>query len=578
MIPPFDYFQHARDCKRKQDERAGRLATLPRPYLYPLSPLEKEVLDEDIVDLVHDVRKGAKQPVDVLRAYGKVAIKAQEKTNCLTEVMLREAEQWIEKGEINLEGPLAGIPVSLKDSCNVTGFDSTVGNSCFVGKPATEDGGIVRMLKDAGAVPFVKTALPITLLSFESFNDVWGRCLNPHNPKYSPGGSTGGEGALLAFGGSRIGIGSDVAGSVRAPAHYSGCYSLRCSTGRWPKVGVTTSMPGQDGIPSVFSPMARTLMDLTYFTRSFIQIEPWKYDQSVHPLAWRTDVENEFQHKEVLKVGVLRTDNVVDPSPACARALDTAVQALKAQGHEVFDVSPPSPYQALVIASNLLNADGSKTWHQLFRTGETDDPGARQFGGYMRLPRFIKFFYWAYVKYIKRDAVWAGLLEHWHGKSVYEYNKWIYKREMYKVAWHEWWNSFGHQGDGMDFILTPPNATPAVPHGGMSTAAAACGYTFLFNLLDYTAGILPVTHVDAVQDRLPSDFNKRNLNGVARGAYQHYDAEKMAGLPVAVQVVGRRLQEEKVLACMKRLEDALEARGEKYELLKVPDFLFDQNV
>ncbi|KAF2773355.1 amidase signature enzyme [Teratosphaeria nubilosa] len=578
MIPPLDYFLHARDCKRKQDERAGRLATLPRAYLYPLSPLEKEVLSENIDDLVQDVRKGEKQPVDVLRAYGKVAIKAQEKTNCLTEVMLKEAEQWIEKGEINLKGPLAGIPVSLKDSCNVTGFDSTVGNSCFVGKPATQDGGIVRMLKDAGAVPFVKTALPVTLLSFESFNDVWGRCLNPHNPKYSPGGSTGGEGALLAFGGSRIGIGSDVAGSVRAPAHYSGCYSLRCSTGRWPKVGVNTSMPGQDGIPSVFSPMARTLMDLTYFTRSFIQMQPWKYDQSVHPIAWRNDIENEFKDKEVLKVGILRTDNVVDPSPACARALDTAAQALKAQGHEVFDVFPPSPYEALVIASNLLNADGSKTWHRLFRTGETDDPGARRFGGYMRLPRFIKFFYWAYVKFIKCDAIWAGLLEYWHEKSVYEYNKWIYKREAYKVAWHEWWNSFGNKGDGMDFILTPPNSTPAVPHGGMSTAAAACGYTFLFNLLDYTAGILPVTHVDAVKDRLPSNFNKRNLNGVARGAYQQYDAEKMAGLPVAVQVVGRRLQEEKVLACMKRLEDALEARGEKYELLKVSDFLFDQNV
>jgi Asp-tRNA(Asn)/Glu-tRNA(Gln) amidotransferase A subunit family amidase len=67
---------------------------------------------------------------------------------------------------------------------------------------------MVRILKDAGAVPYVKTNLPITLLSFESTNDVWGRCANPHNNKYSPGGSTGGEAALLAAGGGRIGIGS----------------------------------------------------------------------------------------------------------------------------------------------------------------------------------------------------------------------------------------------------------------------------------------------------------------------------------------------------------------------------------
>lgn len=97
----------------------------------------------------------------------------------------------------------------------------------------------------SGAIPYVKTNIPITLLSFESTNDVWGRCCNPHNVGYSPGGSTGGEGALLAYGGGRIGIGSDVAGSVRVPAHFSGLYSLRCSTGRWPKQGMNTSMPGQ---------------------------------------------------------------------------------------------------------------------------------------------------------------------------------------------------------------------------------------------------------------------------------------------------------------------------------------------
>jgi len=520
---------------------------------------------------VHNVQNGKTAAADVLRAYGKVAVKAQEKTNCLTEVMIKEAEQWIDRGEINLKGPLAGIPVSLKDSISVGGFDSSVGYSCNTGKPMREDGAMVKMLKDAGAVPFVKTALPITLLSFESFNDVWGRCLNPHNPKYSPGGSSGGEGALLAFGGSRIGIGSDVAGSVRCPAHYSGCYSLRCSTGRWPKLGMSTSMPGQEGIPSVFSPMARTLKDLTYFTRSVIQIQPWKYDQSVHPIMWRSHIEDEFKEKKVLKVGIMRTDDVVDPSPACARALDMAAQALMAEGHEVFNVAPPNPYEALVIASNLLNADGTRTFRSFFRTGESDDPGAKEFGRYMRLPRFIKWFYWIFWKYIKRDEVWAGLLEHWQEKSAYENWQWVTKREAYKARWHEWWNTFGNKGDGMDFMITPPNATPAVPHGGMKEAASACGYTFLFNLLDYSCGILPVTHVDPACDMLSPAVKVKKMNAVAQGAYKHYDALKMAGLPVAVQIVGRRLEEEKVLACMQRVEDALEAKGEKYELLKVSE-------
>jgi Asp-tRNA(Asn)/Glu-tRNA(Gln) amidotransferase A subunit family amidase len=105
----------------------------------------------------------------------------------------------------------------------------------------------------------------------------------------------------------------------------------------------------------------------------------------------------------------------------------------------------------------------------------------------------------------------------------------------------------------------------------MATAAASCGYTFLFNLLDYTAGVVPVTHVDPNKDMLPPSVKVNKMNGVAQGAYKHYDAIRMAGLPVAVQVVGRRLEEEKVLACMEQLEAALDSRGEKYELLKVPE-------
>lgn len=88
--------------------------------------------------------------------------------------------------------------------------------------------------------------------------------------------------------------------------------------------------------------------------------------------------------------------------------------------------------------------------------------------------------------------------------------------------------------------------------------------------LDYSAGVLPVTHVDRVKDTLPADFSTKSLNGVARGAYKHYDPEGMHGLPLTVHVVGQRLQEEKTLACMQRVEDALEKHnGGKYKLLEV---------
>jgi Asp-tRNA(Asn)/Glu-tRNA(Gln) amidotransferase A subunit family amidase len=87
--------------------------------------------------------------------------------------------------------------------------------------------------------------------------------------------------ALLAFGGFRLGIGADVAGSVRIPAHYSGIYTIKASAQRFPKDGNNTTVVGQEGIPAVYSPMTRTLDDLETFWRAIVGMKPWEYDHSV---------------------------------------------------------------------------------------------------------------------------------------------------------------------------------------------------------------------------------------------------------------------------------------------------------
>jgi Asp-tRNA(Asn)/Glu-tRNA(Gln) amidotransferase A subunit family amidase len=568
----------------KQSERARLIASLTA-YHGPLTAADKETLTAPIESLVSAVHSGTTTPLSILRTYGKLALKAHARTNCLTEILLPSAEEWLAReGEINLKGPLAGIPVSLKDTVIVGEYDATVGYSSFVGNKTASDGPMVRMLKDAGAVPYVKTNLPITLLSFESANELWGRCVNPHKEGYSPGGSTGGEAALLAMGG-RIGIGSDVAGSVRVPAHFSGCYSIRCSTGRWPKAGIATSMPGQEGVPSVYSPMARTLGDLTYFVRAVLgEMRPWRYDYTVHPLPWREEVEKEYGDVgRKLRVGVLRTDGVVEPSPACKRALGMAEEALRRQGCEIVEMDgAPDMYEGLRLASLLLNADGCQMFESFRRFGEWNDQGAAQMRKLAGMWAPFRYLYYLWVKYVQRDHIWAGLIRHWRAQSAFENWKLVSQREVYRARWFEWWNE-----QELDVIIAPPNATPAVPHDGMRDAVSSCGYTFLFNLvsrlsspvyrsisnsspqLDYSAGVLPITHVDKALDKLPASFNVRKLNRVARGAYKHYDASRMHGLPVGVQVVGRRLEEEKVLAVMKRLEDAL--GDDKYQLMSLDD-------
>jgi fatty acid amide hydrolase len=84
-------------------------------------------------------------------------------------------------------------------------------------------------------------------------------------------------------------------------------------------------MPGQEGVPSVFSPMARTLDDLTYFTRAIIRMEPWKYEHSVHPISWRSEVESEAQNKP-LRIGLMTSDGMYPITPTSQKMEDSYLQ------------------------------------------------------------------------------------------------------------------------------------------------------------------------------------------------------------------------------------------------------------
>lgn len=190
MMPLLAYLAHRRDCKTKQAQRKKAISSLPPEFHGELDHFEREILNDPVKRTASHVRSGEWKPIDILRAYGKRAIQVHEQTNCLTEIMIPSAVEWLahsfasdtghggegvakaELGGVCLNGSLAGIPVSLKDTVNVKGFDSCIGYSKLTGHPADSDAPLVKLLKDAGAVPFVKTNTPITLLSFECANDV----------------------------------------------------------------------------------------------------------------------------------------------------------------------------------------------------------------------------------------------------------------------------------------------------------------------------------------------------------------------------------------------------------------------
>lgn len=111
-------------------------------------------------------------------------------------------------------------------------------------------------------------------------------------------------------------------------------------------------------------------------------------------------------------------------------------------------------------------------------SAEFNDPGIIQALKMLRLPHFLRKLYAFYIRYIKRDEVYAGLIDGFTKKSTMETWKLIGQRELFKSQWFEFWAE-----EELDFILTTPNALPAVPHGGMKKGWRACGYSFLFNIV-----------------------------------------------------------------------------------------------
>lgn len=123
-------------------------------------------------------------------------------------------------------------------------------------------------------------------------------------------------------------------------------------------------------------------------------------------------------------------------------------------------------------------ADAGKTVMRPVRRGEWMDDGVVEALRVLRLPSIFRKLYVWYWRYIRRDALYADLVDVWREKTVEEYFALVSRREAYREKWFDMWNE-----NNLDFVLTAPNSLPAVPHGGMEYGWTACGYTFLFNIV-----------------------------------------------------------------------------------------------
>lgn len=237
------------------------------------------------------------------------------------------------------------------------GYAGWIGSNLGIKQPEQAhrlESQITTELLTLGAVLYCKTSLPQTLLLGETKNNIIGQTLNPLNQNLSCGGSSGGEGALQALGGSTVGVGTDIGGSVRIPAAFNGIFALKPTPERISYREVANTNPGQNTYRSTVGFLGTSLDGLDLIFRSVLSTEPWLRDPAVVPMPFRKQVAEDFLSRaeparsvnaltKSLKLGVLWTDGQVGPHPPVIRGLNMVVDAVKEAGHKVFH-PPGSPY------------------------------------------------------------------------------------------------------------------------------------------------------------------------------------------------------------------------------------------
>jgi Asp-tRNA(Asn)/Glu-tRNA(Gln) amidotransferase A subunit family amidase len=423
------------------------------------------------------------------------------------------------------------------------------------GKLATEDAHVLQILWDAGAVFHARTTQPQSMMHLETDSNLYGVTVNPYNRNISAGGSSGGEGALIGLHGSCLGIGGDIGGrfslqqdqttsliipgSIRSPAANCGIYGFKPTAFRIPTDGWCSTMAGADPIPGVIGPMSASLKGIKLFMKTIIDSEPWLTEPALVPISWNSDFQISAQ--KPLKIAIMWNDGVVIPHPPITRALREAVSHLRTLPNvEVVDWRPYLHDEAWAIISSLYFTDGGA--EDAATIAESGEP-------WRPLTKWM----------IKENSCIKKLTPQ---KLYY----WQEEREAYRKEYAKVWNDTavgkderGHPEGMVDVILCPVGPGVAPAHN----TAKYWGYTSLWNLLDYPAAVFPVGRVDKTLDNPQDAFEP--LSGKDEENWQlckllHHkiprlltvvdDGNEFDGLPISLQLVGRRFEDEKVLAIL----------------------------
>jgi aspartyl-tRNA(Asn)/glutamyl-tRNA(Gln) amidotransferase subunit A len=449
------------------------------------------------IELAARIRTKAVSPVEVVDLVLARIERWNPRLNAFCAVTAEDAREAASAAEVSVMtgeplGPLHGVPVSVKDLVFTRRVPTTAGSRLFADHVPEEDAVVVERLKGAGAILIGKTTTPEFGHKGVTDSPLFGVTRNPWNPEMTPGGSSGGAGAAVAAGLGPLAVGTDGGGSIRIPASFCGIYGLKPSFGRVPSY---PNFPGWHGV-SVTGPMTRTVRDAALM----LDVIAGPDDRDRHSLP----AEAGASYLAACDAGIAGLSVAWSPDlgharvdPEVARLCGHAAERFESLGCHVEVVTP-----SWDDPEETFRAMGAAEMHAAWGRAMADDPE-------------------------RLDQSLVALLRYGRTVGIETYLGALQRREAF-------WTDVQRFLARFDLLITPTVAVPPFPTGRPAVKeidghpVSPLGwlpFTFPFNLTGQPAATVPVGFTSA-------------------------------GLPVGLQIVGRRHGERAVLAASAAFEAA----------------------
>lgn len=393
---------------------------------------------------------------------------------------------------------LHGVPLTVKDTIDTQGLRTTYGSRLRANYIPEQDASVVARLKAAGAIIIGKTNTPEMAIPYETDNPVFGRTNHPHDLNRTPGGSSGGEAAAIATHLSPAGVGSDLSGSIRVPAHFCGVAGLKPTTGLVPMNGHVPQAMGTLALGACIGPMARRVIDLALLLNVMAGALPVAISASEF-------IERSRRQLRSVSVAHYSDDGAAPVSLETAQAVEIAAKALAEAGLQVRAARAPAVSEGPRLWVELFSRAATEQLREFYR-GKEDEAG----------PRVASI-----LSQEQEEPTFENRIE-----MAERTARAVVERERRREELLRWMKA-------TPLILAPVGAVPAFKHGAERVKVndesistfRAFSYSQTFNVFGLPAVSVPV-------------------------------ARSPEGLPIGVQIVGRPFEEDKVLAAAAIIEES----------------------